>query len=137
MAMTYNWKDKKILVVEDVEINSIYYEAAFRHTHADVSFVKNGEDAVAFIEKNGRVDAILMDIYMPIMDGYEATSIIKKKWKDIPVIMQTAYFLNGEEELSYQVGCDEFIAKPIPKAKLLSIVDLFLRNQQGVSLQDN
>lgn len=122
-----DWSGITILIVEDTDINNNYFKAAFKHTNASIVFTQNGKEALDYLNQNHNVDLILMDIYMPVMNGYETTSTIKSKWPYIPIIMQTAYNLNGQEELSYISGCDEFLTKPIPHKKLISTVSNLLK----------
>ena len=117
-------KDKTLLVVEDEESNYFLLERILRRTNAKVIWAKNGIDAInmAF---DGNIDLILMDIRMPVMDGYEATAEIRKFNKTIPIIAQTAYALKGEKERSMAAGCDGYISKPIdPKEFLETIINV-------------
>jgi CheY-like chemotaxis protein len=108
-----NWKDKVILVAEDEEVNFRFLEAILQKTQAQVLRAKNGKEAVELCNTIGKIDLILMDIKMPIMNGYEAILEIKKKWPDMPVIAQTAFSIHDEIEKCQQVGCDDYITKPI------------------------
>ncbi len=123
----YDWKKKVILVVEDVDTSNMYFKAALHRTKAKVLWAENGKDAVKFCKSNKDIDVVLMDIHLPKMNGFEATKEIKKFRKDLPVIIQTAYVLSGEEAKSYEAGCDEFITKPIKFKKLLSTIDKYLK----------
>ena len=117
-------KDKTLLVVEDEESNYFLLERILRRTNAKIIWAKNGIDAInmAF---DGNIDLILMDIRMPVMDGYEATAEIRKFNKTIPIIAQTAYALKGEKERSMAAGCDGYISKPIdPKEFLETIINV-------------
>jgi len=69
---------------------------------------------------------ILMDIELPVMDGYTATKEIKKIRPELPVVAQTAFAMMGERERSQEAGCDEYISKPIRKDTLLEIISRFL-----------
>jgi len=65
---------------------------------------------------------VLMDINMPIKNGYECTRIIKEERPDLPVIAQTAYAMSGEREISREAGCDDYLAKPIKVKELLETI---------------
>jgi CheY-like chemotaxis protein len=67
-----------------------------------------------------------MDIQLPKLDGFEATRQIRKIKPELPIIAQTAFVLAGEQEKSLQVGCNDYISKPINKKKLLNILDQYL-----------
>jgi CheY-like chemotaxis protein len=127
----YSWKGRTILVVEDNETSNIYFEAALRKTHAHLLWAKNGIEAVKQVETNGSIDLILMDINMPKMDGIEATRIIKHLKPNLPVIIQTAFVLSGEEKKSHEAGCDEFITKPIRLKHLLDSIDRYIGNSKS------
>jgi CheY-like chemotaxis protein len=86
----------------------------------------NGSEVVDMCKKNFEIDLVLMDIKMPVMDGFEATRHIKKILPDVPVIVQTAYTLAGDLEKIVEVGFDAYIEKPINKDKLISLVKMYL-----------
>lgn len=122
----FDWVGKTILIAEDVETSNQYFKAALTKTNASLLWALNGKEAVQIFKKN-KVDLILMDIHMPKMNGFEATKKIKEIDKSVPIIIQTAYILSGEEERSYDAGCDEFKTKPIKFIDLLTIVNKYLK----------
>ncbi|MCD4760340.1 response regulator, partial [bacterium] len=73
------------------------------------------------------IDLVLMDIQLPDISGYEVTKQLKIINKDIPVIAQTAFALEGDKEKSLEAGCDDYITKPIKAKKLLSLIDKYLK----------
>lgn len=113
---------KTILVAEDEEINFLFIETLLQPTGAKILHAWNGQQAIDLVKQNG-VDLILMDIKMPIIDGYEATSHIKKLRPDLPVIAQTAYALGDDRVLCFDAGCDDYLSKPIRKNLLYSILN--------------
>ncbi len=117
---------KTVLVVEDNEISRVYFEAALKKTNAKALWAKNGREAVDFFENETPIDLVLMDLNMPEMDGFEATRLIKKIKPNVPIIVQSAYILSGEEEKSYEAGCDEFLSKPIRLNNLLEAINRHL-----------
>jgi two-component system, cell cycle response regulator DivK len=123
---SYLWEGKIVLIVEDNETSSIYFEAALRKTKAQLIWAKNGLDAVEIVRMNPQIDLILMDINMPKMDGIEATRIIKTEFPSIVIVVQTAFVLSGEEKLCMAAGCDEFITKPIRLKYLLDTINHYL-----------
>jgi len=120
-----NWSSKSILIAEDVESNFLFLEEVIRKTGAEVLWAKNGEDAIEMFNCN-KVDLILMDIQMPLMNGFEATKIIKKQNPKIPIISQTAYAMSEDRVKSLNAGCDDYIAKPIPSQKLLDLLSVYI-----------
>ncbi len=118
----YDWSDKVILIAEDVETSNRYYKAALSRTNAKLLWAKNGKEAFDLVDKNKKIDIILMDLHMPELNGFKATRKIKDLKRDIPIIVQTAYILAGEEEMSFEAGCDEFLAKPVKFNTLLTTI---------------
>ena len=106
-----NWHNKTFLIAEDTDMNYFLIVEVLKKTKANLVRVKNGKEAVEFIRAN-HTDLVLMDINMPVMDGYEATRLIKELRDDIPIIIQTAVHEDGKENAS-KAGADDFIAKPI------------------------
>ena len=122
-------KDKTMLVVEDEESNYFLLERILKRANAKIVWAKNGIDAIEMASK-GKIDLILMDIRMPVMDGYEATAEIRKFNKVTPIIAQTAYALKGEKERSLAAGCDGYISKPIDPRELLETVIRFIKSER-------
>ena len=118
---------KRILVVEDTEDNRQIIRDLLTSVGYEMIEAVNGEDGVA-MAKLHKPDLILMDIQLPVLDGYEATRRIKAdpKTKHIPVIAVTSYALSGDEAKTRAAGCDAYIAKPFSPRQLLSTVRKFL-----------
>ncbi|MFD1293196.1 response regulator [Lutibacter holmesii] len=110
---------KKILIVEDDEISAVYLNEILKNENAKVIHVKNGEDAIEFCKSNADVDIVLMDIKMHGINGYEAAKEIRKFNKEIIIIAQTAFTFSEIKKKSIEVGCNDFILKPINKEELL------------------
>ena len=118
---------KRILVVEDQPNNRKIIRDVFAPTGYEIIEAENGEEALAAIAK-ARPDLILMDIQLPIMDGYTATRRIKADpaLRSIPVIAVTSYALSGEEKKAREAGCDDYIPKPYSPRELLAKVRQYL-----------
>lgn len=117
-----NVRNKLILIVEDEEFNRIYFEELLNQIHCNVLVANNGIEAVDICQKNDNIDLVLMDIKMPLMDGYEATKEIKKIRPNLPIIAQTAFALLGDKNKSLENGCDDYIAKPVKKDVLIQLI---------------
>ena len=118
---------RRILVVEDHEDNrQILRDLLASMGYAIIEAV-NGEEAVA-IAAAERPDLILMDIQMPVMDGYEATRRIKADPElcAIPIIVVTSYALSGDEEKARSAGCDDYVTKPYSPRALLTKIREYL-----------
>src|SRR5262249_20319221 len=118
---------KCMLVVEDQEDNRQIVRDLLTTTDYQVMEAENGEEALAAVAKQ-RPDLILMDIQLPIMDGYEATRRIKADpaLSNIPVIAVTSYALSGDEEKARAAGCDDFVPKPFSPRQLLAKIRQYL-----------
>lgn len=111
---SFDWHDKTILVAEDVETNFKYIKTVLTDTRAKILWARNGKEAVTIMHQNNpSIDLILMDIQMPLMDGYEATRQIRKLPSEVPIIAQTAYAFYNDCSKCRAVGCNDYIAKPI------------------------
>lgn len=115
-----------ILVAEDDDSNFKLIKAIIGKK-CDILWAKNGEDIVSLFKENkGRTAAILMDIKMPIMNGLEATAIIREEDKDLPIIMQTAYAFTSDRENAMAAGASEVLVKPITLSALRTCMIRFL-----------
>lgn len=122
----YRWIDKTILIVEDMEVNHMLIDRILKRTSAQLLWAMDGKNAVEMCMNNEEIDCVLMDIRLPIMDGYEATKAIRKFRKDLPIIAQTAYVMEDEKDKVLEVGCNDLVTKPIDKDALLSTVDKYI-----------
>lgn len=120
--MEYNFIGKTILIAEDEAVSRFLFEKALKKTKANLFFVKNGVEAVEMVKENTEIDAVIMDIRLPLMDGLEATAIIKELIPEMPVIIQSAYAMQSTREEALESGCDDFITKPIKVETLLAIL---------------
>ena len=119
-----------ILIAEDEEVNYLYFESVisrFDLLNIKLTHAKNGQEAVDFCDNSEKIDLIFMDIKMPILNGYEATEIIKKSHPTIPIVAQTAYATLADEESAYAHGCDAYISKPIESKKIIEIIYKYLK----------
>ena len=123
----YNWTGKKILIAEDNEINYFLLHEILSDTKASLFWSRNGQETIDIHEKEN-VDLILMDIKMPVMNGYEATKIIKSRW-DVPIIAQTAHAIANDEQKSLEAGCDAYVTKPNEQELLLYTINKFLNKE--------
>ena len=123
-------ENKTILVAEDEDMNIIYMQEVLSETKAKVLWAKNGEEAVKIAKENPQIDLILMDIKMPIMDGYTATRKIREFNQNVIIIAQTAYALTGEKEKTIAAGCNYYITKPIEIKILMNTLSGFLNRKK-------
>jgi two-component system, cell cycle response regulator DivK len=118
---------KCILVVEDQEDNRQILRDLLTSGGFDMIEAENGADAITAARTN-RPDLILMDIQLPILDGYEATRRIKANpdLKSIPIIVVTSYALSGDEDKARRAGCDDYVAKPFSPRALLAKIKTYV-----------
>jgi len=114
---------KNILVAEDEETNYLFIEAVLESGSEDyvIYHAKNGEQAVNMCNQNS-MHIVLLDLKMPILDGFEAARIIKKQHPQIPIIAQTAYSTDEDRQKAIDAGCTDFISKPIENKKLIALI---------------
>ncbi|RLD78163.1 MAG: hypothetical protein DRJ10_10780, partial [Bacteroidetes bacterium] len=117
--------NSNILVAEDEEINFLFLKETLQQSGAKVDWAKNGQEAVD-LALNKAYDLILMDMKMPVMDGYDATKKIKKIKPNTPIIAQTAYALPEEQKIGYEAGCDFYLSKPIDPINLINTIKKYL-----------
>ncbi len=125
IAEHYKWKNRVILIVEDEEVNGLFLEAVFQETGAQTLYAKNGKQAIELCKSINKIDLILMDIKMPVMNGLKATQEIKKFNKNIPIIAQTALSSEEDRENCLLAGCNDTITKPIEVEELLQLVNKY------------
>ncbi len=119
-------KKPLVLIVEDVESNYLYLNAVLSKLDVHIEWVKNGIEAVNFVNDNPEVSLIMMDLQMPEMNGYDATREIKKNHKEVIIIAQTAFAMSDDRTKALEAGCDDYLAKPIRSKDLLETVKKYL-----------
>jgi two-component system, sensor histidine kinase len=111
---------KKILVAEDNSLNSLVASTVLQNYGATVVTATNGEEAIEAIKVHKNIHAVLMDVEMPVMDGIEATLIIRKEIStSLPVIALTANVMNEDKDKLHAAGINEFVSKPFAEAELI------------------
>lgn len=121
----YYWPDKHILVAEDDQLNFEYISVLLEPTNVYITRTVNGSETVRACQSE-KYDLILMDIQLPVLNGLQATKLIRESGINIPIIAQTAYALNDDREKCLSAGCDEYITKPLKAKELLNLINEFL-----------
>ncbi|MCD4793070.1 MAG: response regulator [Bacteroidales bacterium] len=118
-----------ILIVEDEDVNYLYLKALIKDFEDYIKTIhaKHGQEAVKICKDNSDIDLVLMDIKMPVMNGYEATKLIKKFRPKLPIVVQTAYTTQEDKDKAKAAGCDNFISKPINGKTINSIITKYLK----------
>jgi signal transduction histidine kinase/ActR/RegA family two-component response regulator len=120
-----------ILIAEDEEVNYMFLEIILKEKlqlKCELLHAKDGVEAVEICKTNSDIKMVLMDIKMPVMNGYEATQKIKEMYPNLPIIAQTAYLTKGGKEKAFAAGCDDFMSKPIKKDLLRSLINKYMYN---------
>lgn len=118
-----DYSNRKILIVDDIEPNIVFFNSLFKHTRAKILIARSGREAIELCKKDNTISIVLMDIMMPGLNGYETTKAIKLLQPDLPIIMQTAFDSGDAYQRSYNAGADEFITKPIESQKIFNLID--------------
>jgi len=122
-------KDKTILLVDDDMRNVFALSSLLESYDLKVIIGKNGKEAIEKLKIHAdKVDLVLMDIMMPEMNGYEAMRLIRKekRFEKLPIIALTAKAMKGDREKCIAAGANEYLAKPVEKEKLISMLRVWL-----------
>ena len=115
---------KRILVAEDNESNYVLMTYVLRNRY-EVVRSSNGKEAVELSDQQ-QFDLIMMDMKMPVMDGLEATRLIKEKHPDLPIIALTANAFETDRQATFEAGCCDFISKPFSREKCLETIAKYI-----------
>jgi len=123
-------KDKTIIIVEDDVPSLRYYETLLQSSGADVKKFRTGKDFVDFInDKEAKVDLVIMDFLIPLVNGIDCTRIFRKTRKNVPVLMITAYSSEQSKSDAYIAGCNEYILKPVYPEIVYSLLEKYLKQE--------
>ena len=117
---------KTILIVEDIELNIDLLTQILEDDYK-LLVAQDGAQGVAIVELN-RPDLVLMDISLPVMDGYEATRIIRKTFQTLPIIGLSAHAMQGDPEKALAAGCTDYMTKPVDEVLLLQKLKQYLQD---------
>lgn len=124
--MPKDLKGKTVLVVDDNIMNIMIANIILKKYDVVVSEASNGEEAVNYL-KNNECDLILMDLQMPVINGYEASEIIRQKLRlNLPIIALTASNTEEEREKCFEVGMNDYLAKPFSEEQLLQTICVWM-----------
>ena|GEM_PF-1267507 len=121
------YNDAMVLVAEDEEINFQYIKRVFNGLGIDnIIRAHNGQEAVDIFNEKKDISLIMMDLKMPILNGFEATKAIKSLNNKIPIVAQTALAIPGDKQKAKEAGCDDYISKPIDYDQLLTLIEKYI-----------
>ncbi len=119
-------ESKKIVVAEDDETNFFLIKEFLSFSKAEIIWARNGAETLKLVEVNNPVDIVLLDIQMPEMSGFEVLQVLKRLYKNLPVIAITAYAVSGDREVGMKAGFDEYLAKPVSRKTLMENIMKFI-----------
>jgi CheY-like chemotaxis protein len=121
-------KGKKILIVEDDFSSRLYLNKILEKSGFILFNAIDGKEALDLVSKNPDIDIILMDIQLPILDGYSCTKILRESGNKMVIIAQTAYGFSGDKERMISMGFDDYLIKPISQKQLMDKISTYLHN---------
>ncbi|HOW10359.1 MAG TPA: response regulator [Bacteroidales bacterium] len=122
--------DKTIAIVEDDVPSLRYYETLLLSTGAGVVKFRTGKDFVEHIRnKETKIDLVIMDFLIPLINGIDCTRIFRKERKGVPVLMITAYSSEQSKADAYIAGCNEYILKPVYPEKVYALLEKYLKQE--------
>lgn len=124
--MQENTHKHTILIAEDEAINFLFLEILLKKQidlGCAIIHAKNGAEAVEICKKNDDINLVLMDLKMPVIDGFEAVKLIKEIRPKLPIVAQTAFSSIEDKEKVFAAGFNDFLSKPINKEALLDVIN--------------
>jgi CheY-like chemotaxis protein len=123
-------KGRKILLVDDDLRNTFALSKVLQHYEMDVIMADNGKLALEMLDQEAGIELVIMDIMMPVMDGYEAMRRIREnpQFNNLPIIALTANAMVGDREKCIEGGANDYMTKPIDTDNLLSLIRVWLFN---------
>ena len=118
-----------ILIAEDDNINFLLFQKIMKAKKYKIIRAENGQEVVDICFNNPNIDLVLMDIKMPIMDGFEALEKIAPIRPNLPMIAQTAFSSNEDKNKIFKAGFTDYITKPIDRERLFEIIDVILKKK--------
>ena len=126
-----NYSGASVLVAEDVEANQMLMRLMLEKKGIKVDLAGDGQQAVKMVEKED-YDLIFMDIQMPLLNGYDATKQLRDKGFNKPIIALTAKAMSGDDKKCFEIGCTEYLSKPINVKALNKVLSKYLSKQQDL-----
>ena len=125
---------KNIVIVEDDLPSIRYYQTLLYNSGAEVKIFKDGKEFVDYIDSNNRIDLVFMDFLVPLINGIECVKIFRKKRKNVPVLILTAYSSEHSKTEAYLAGCNEYVLKPIYPEKIFFLLKKYLLQETSASV---
>ncbi|NOY36643.1 MAG: PAS domain S-box protein [Chlorobi bacterium] len=123
-----DWSDKSIIVAEDEIFNYVYVEQVLKPTGIKIIRAGNGAEAVDFCRKGKLPDLIILDLRMPVMDGFSALTAIRELYPEVPAIAMTAFSMSNEKQKCLENGFNSYLAKPVRPVQLLNEINRIMKS---------
>lgn len=120
----------RVLIVEDTRANQELVRVLIERMGYEVQIAENGQEALEWIDKE-TFDLVLMDMQMPVMNGYDATRRIRSLGLSMPVVALTAHAMKGDDQKCYEAGYDDYLTKPVNREKLKAVLEKYIRTGQS------
>lgn len=120
----FNWSDKIVLIAEDDSMSRRLLELYLAPTHVKILWATNGAEALELVRRNRNTNLALLDIQMPVMNGFEVAREIKRDYSYISIIIQTAFAVPEYQKTCREIGCEDYITKPYSMGKLLNAMQV-------------
>jgi DNA-binding response OmpR family regulator len=121
-------KGKSIVIVEDDLPSIRYYESLLQSSGAEVVKFRTGRDFINYItNKEAKIDLVIMDFLIPLINGIDCTRMFRKERKNVPVLMITAYSSEQSKSDAYIAGCNEYILKPVYPESVYALLEKYLK----------
>ncbi len=130
----YNWKGKKVLILEDDPAGSYLLCEILSHTQIEIRLVENGIEAVEACKTDPDIDIVLLDMQVPALSGIEAARKICTLRKDLPIIAQSAFVMTEDKDRAMEAGCTVHISKPINTFELLGTMHQLLHKTDSLPI---
>ena len=129
-------KNKTIVVVEDDVPSMRYYETLLQSSGAEVKKFRTGKDFIDYLNNNkeARIDLVIMDFLIPLINGIDCTRAFRKERKNVPVLMITAYTSEQTKSEAYIAGCNEYILKPVYPENIYFLLEKYLKQEVNSSV---
>jgi len=127
--------DKTIVIVEDDVPSIRYYETLLQSSGAEVIKFRTGRDFVDFLNNNNsKIDLVIMDFLIPLVNGIDCTRMFRKTRKNVPVLMITAYSSEQSKSEAFIAGCTEYILKPVYPENVYALLEKYLKQEVNQAL---
>jgi DNA-binding response OmpR family regulator len=131
MSLAFNLLDlqnKNIIIVED-DIPSVkYYETLLKNSGSEVKIFNSGKAFIDYFSSpDNKIDIVLIDFLIPLVNGIECIRLFRKERRNVPVLMLTAYFSDNIKNEAFIAGCNEYILKPVFPEKIFSLLEKYLK----------